>query len=156
MSHSTRAVELPEVARTVVSITIVILTGLAFAAIFVWAIVQTWASAPGMTPKTSDSFSYVSTALAALVGGIVAVGFGLKQPPTNPPSAGRLARSLDGLSRLGVSQVLLILYVLLYFACGFGALVTWVLRTPETPELVKNLAVTFLGMLIAIVGAFFS
>jgi Na+-transporting methylmalonyl-CoA/oxaloacetate decarboxylase gamma subunit len=144
---------LPDPVRKTVSIVLVVLTGLAFAVFFAWAIIQAWASAPGTSPKLNDAFSYVSTAIAALVGGIVAVAFGLKQPPSS--SKERLKNSLNGLRDLGVSQVLLVIYVVIYLVCGVVAIVTWVIRPPETPELVKNLAVTFVGMLIAITGAYF-
>jgi hypothetical protein len=152
----TKSVELPGAARTIVSIFLVILTELAFAAFSLWAMIQTWVAAAGSIPRFSEPFAYFSTAIAALVGGIVAVGFGLKPPPGPSSGPGRLTRSLNGLSRLGISQVLLTIYVMVYLVCGVGAILTWVIRPPETPDIVKNLALAFMGMLIPVVTAYFS
>jgi hypothetical protein len=42
-----------------------------------------------------------------------------------------------------------------YIVLGIAAAVTWVFNPNETSALVKNLAVTFVGMAIPIVGGFF-
>ncbi len=160
-SPTTPAGALPEVVRTILTALMVILTGLAFAGIFAWAMYQTWAASPGLPPEYSEALLYVATAVAALVGGIVAVSFGLKPPQDGATS--RLKRNLKGLSSIPgaptavvLQPALLSAYALVYIVWGAAAIATWIFRSPETPDIVKNLATTFLGMVIPIVGAFFS
>lgn len=111
-----------------------------FASLFGWTVFQTWRAAPGNPPKYSDAFVYVTTALASLVGGIVAVAFGQPQA---------LARSLDWLA------ILTIIYAAIYVVFGILALTTWIFRTRETSALLKTLATTFLGLAVPVVTAFF-
>jgi len=40
------------------------------------------------------------------------------------------------------------------FVWGIAALVTWIFRTAVTPDIVKNLATTFLGLAVPIVATF--
>jgi hypothetical protein len=68
--------------RQILTLFMVVAAILAFAGMFGLGFYQTWNSPPDTTPKYSEPFLYVAIALAALVGGIVAVGFGQK-PPTN-------------------------------------------------------------------------
>lgn len=111
-----------------------------FAGLFGWSVIQTWRAAPGSPPTYSDAFVYVATALAALVGGIVAFAFG---------QAKGTAATLDWLA------ILTGVYAVVYVVLGLLTLLTWVFKTRETPVLLKNLATTFLGLAIPIVAAFF-
>ena len=45
-------------------------------------------------------------------------------------------------------------YAMVYFIWGIAAVVTWIFFTAVTPDLVKNLATTFLGLALPIVTAF--
>jgi hypothetical protein len=66
---------------------------LGFAVIFGIAISKVISAKDGMPPKADEAaFVYVATGLATLVGGIVAVGFGVPMPkPPDPPPAPGLA-----------------------------------------------------------------
>lgn len=93
-------------------------------------------------PGEDDPFTYTATALAALVGSVVAIAFGLKpsgETKTEPDWVGRL----------------IVIYAIVYIVFGVGAVVTWVLRQGCTPPLSKTLASTFLGLLVPIVANFF-
>ena len=115
---------------------------LGFAALFGFGLIQTWQKRTPPPPEYSDAYLYVSTAIAALVGGIVAVAFGVEPPkPT--------------LWVTDWNQGLIGLYALIYIILGVGAAATWVAKSDVTPPLVKNLATTFLGLAIPIVSTFF-
>jgi hypothetical protein len=79
--------------------------------------------------------------LGVLVGGIVAVAFG--QPA---PAAFGLAEP---------RSLLLSIYAFVYVLVGLAAIVTWVALQPQcTPLIVRNLATTFLGLLLPVVANF--
>ena len=48
------------------------------------AIVQVWQADPNKPPQYSEPYLYVATGLAALVGGIFAVAFGVKKVSAGP------------------------------------------------------------------------
>jgi hypothetical protein len=59
----------------------------AFASMFGVGIYKTWTTASDHPPVFNEPFLYIATILAALIGGIVAVGFGQKPPvPPQGPS----------------------------------------------------------------------
>lgn len=125
-------------------------------------------NAPNNAPPTpSDPLVYFATALASLVGGIIAVGFGvplpsdggLVKPPQPTPS--RVEMSLTGLTSItwpvakpAPRQVIGAAYAIIYVATGAAACVVWALNPSETSSLVKNLAMTFVGLVIPIVAGF--
>lgn len=128
----------------------------AFVAMFGWGMYKVWTK---NTKPDTDAFVYVATALAALVGAIVAVGFGQKPPDhvSGPLSSNALALGAFLISpRWDWAAVLGGAYATVYVLFGIAAIVTWVAgpATP-TPPLVKNLATTFLGMALPIIAAFF-
>lgn len=126
---------------------------LGFAVMFVIDIYRIWSAPAGQTPVDNQAFLYVATALAALIGGFVAVSFGVK-----PPSSGSLiTRNVQSLGRLllvGPVELIGSAYLVIYLALAVAAIVTWVGRPSETTALVKNLALTFVGLLIPIVSAY--
>jgi len=92
--------------------------------------------------EVEDPYTYVATALGALVGGVVAVAFG--QPPS------------QGASRRDPRSILISTYAAAYVLIGVAAVVAWVLKPPQcTPLLVKTLATTFLGLLLPVVANYF-
>lgn len=147
--------------RMILTSFIVILMGLAFAGIFGWAIYQTWMTSEAAPPQYSEALLYVATAIASLVGGVVAVSFGQKPPANVKPADSRVARKLQGFATLagdpngvGWHTVLISIYSLIYIVWGLAAIATWIFRTPQTPDLLRNLAVTAVGMFLPIAKAF--
>jgi hypothetical protein len=130
----------------------------AFALIFGEAIVEAWRCyAKGPPPKPfqaaagvnstfaseiDDPYTYVATAIGVLVGGIVAVAFGRPAPPI-------------GLRTADPRKWLIAIYAAIYVITGIAAIITWVEATSCTPVLVRNLATTFLGLLLPVVANYF-
>ncbi len=138
---------------------LVFLTIVGFAVLFAMAVTQVWQAAPGKPPQYSEPYLYVATGLAALVGGIFAVAFGVKQQQAGQPSQSMVGHNLSNLGSLPSvaptpATVLGAVYAFAYVAIGIAALTTWVLHPNEVSDLVKNLATTFLGLALPIVGAF--
>jgi hypothetical protein len=135
-------------------------------------------AADGVAPTPSDAFVYVATAIGALVGGIVAVGFGVPAPPSGPtpgtptpgtptpgtptpgPNPSLLKTSVDALGSLAlpiasaIRAVIGSIYAIVYVGFGIFAGVVWVGNSNETSDVVKNLAVTFIGLVIPIVAGY--
>jgi hypothetical protein len=104
-------------------------------------------------------------ALAALVGGIVAVAFAVKKPPqekrslrtsrtANLVSLGAfVAPSVDDKLKVALGTI----YAAVYVGLGLMAIGTWAyVGSVQTPADVKGLATNFAGMITPIVLAFFS
>jgi len=140
-----------------IKVIIVFLAVAAFAVLFGIAIAQVWSAQAGKPPQYSQSYLYVATGLAALIGGIFAAAFGLKtQDPKTPnmPAQQLNFRTLASVS--GTAGVILgAVYLVVYLVVGIGALVTWVIHPNEISDLVKNLGTTFLGLALPIVAAYF-
>ena len=138
---------------------LVFLAIVGFALLFGAAIVAVWGAGSGKPPQYSEPYLYVATGLAALVGGIFAVAFGLKK------QMGATSRSgfSGNFSSLGavpnvppeVASVLGGVYAVVYVAVGIAAVATWVIHPNEISDLVKNLGTTFLGLALPIIAAFF-
>jgi hypothetical protein len=145
--------------RIVAALTILITAAgiLAFLGMFGWGIYKVWTKNP---KPDSQAFVDVATALAALVGGIVAVGF---NQPTTKPVTGHFSQNLAGLGYLLTAQsnwdwaaVLGGAYAIIYVVLGITAAVTWVAGPANpAPPLVKNLATTFIGLAVPIISSFF-
>lgn len=92
---------------------------------------------------TTTPYLYVSTTLAGLVGGIVAVGFGQKLPDRRSESKpDRLTRGMTALGRLVLpgqkedwQRIMASIYAIVYILWGAAAIVTWVAKSPVTPPL---------------------
>jgi hypothetical protein len=131
---------------------------LAFLVMFGWGIYKVWVK---KSTQDSEAFVYVATALAALVGGIVAVGF--NQPLTTPATGffsshfGALGSFLMLQSHWNWKAALGGTYAIVYVLLGITAVVTWVAGpTNPMPPLIKNLATTFLGLVVPIISSFFT
>jgi hypothetical protein len=138
---------------------LVFLTIVGFAVLFATAVTQVWQAAPGKPPQYSEPYLYVATGLAALVGGIFAVAFGIKQVQAGQPPQSMVGHNFSTLGSIPnvpptATTILGGIYALAYVALGVAALTTWVLHPNEVSDLVKNLGTTFLGLALPIVGAF--
>jgi hypothetical protein len=127
----------------------------AFTVLFAMAILQVWQAPSGKPPEYGEPYLYVATGLAALVGGIFAVAFGVKK--ASGGLGGPNFTTLGSLPNVPEAAAAILggVYALAYVAVGVAALATWVLRPDETSDLLKNLATTFLGLALPIVSAFF-
>jgi hypothetical protein len=90
-----------------------------------------------------DPWTYVATALAALVGGVAAVFLGVQGERANVAFAGWNA-----------SDWIRLAYVIIYIVYGSVAIAVWVTTGTDTSLLLKNLAVTFLGLVGPAVGGY--
>ena len=135
----------------------------AFALIFFDGISDVLDASPADPPVPGEGLLYVSTAIASLVGGIVAVGFGVPLPANGPDALtnrGLLAGSIRGLGSItwptlaDVRQWIGAIYAIVYIIFGIAATVVWIAKADETSSLVKNLAMTFVGLVVPIVAAF--
>jgi hypothetical protein len=139
-----------------------------FAAIFSVGFYQTVTAPKGKPPTANSSLVYVSTGIAALVGGIVAVAFGQKPSPGPGPGAWGPSRPGVAAASLGSfvtglrvpnfdwGAIIGAIYALTYVLFGLTAIVIWIIKPNETADTVKSLASTFFGLGIPIVRAYFS
>lgn len=102
-------------------------------------------------PAPSEAFNFVQTGIAGLVGGIVATAFGVSAPRQK-------VATLSNVSTAGASERQWIggAYVVVYFLVGVAAVGTWVVNSDVTSVVVKNLASSFVGMVIPVVAGYFS
>jgi len=132
-------------------------------------------------PELPDAFIYVGTSLAGLIGAVIAMFFNEKlpdvpvagaavaphrsavQPPKATPSdsgprAGATAvRSLVAVNRADYLGIISTVYCIGYFLAGFLAIIAWVKAgNSNTPDIVKNLALIFIGLALAIARSFFA
>jgi hypothetical protein len=129
---------------------------LAFAVMFTSDIVRVWSAPAGQPPADNQAFLYIATAIAALVGGFVAVSFGIKPSKASPQESllKRNVHSLGKLLMIGPSQVIGSAYLIIYLVIAVAACGTWAVHPNETTPLIKNLALTFVGLIIPIVTAY--
>jgi len=101
------------------------------------------------TPTPGDAFTYFMNGASGLIGGIVAVAFGVKRTTA--------LRSLSEFTTAGISakQVIGAVYITAYVGIGIASGVTWWANGDVISDAVKSLATTFGGMVIPIVAAFF-
>lgn len=142
----------PPTARQWLVAVLAIAALIGFIASFVVEMIQIWRGA-GSSNKNLD---YLASGLAGLVGGIVAIGLG--QKPLHEQAKRSAITGLSGIlnpsapSRTGLA----VLYAIAYFLVGFAAIVTWISRSAESTAAINSFAVSFLGLVTAVVTAFFS
>jgi len=121
---------------------------MALAALIVIDIIRVWSASAGQPPNDNSAFVYVATAVGAFVGGFVAVGFGIKPQQTQVAEsrARRNVRSLGFLHMFGPKELIGSAYVIVYLVKGVVAVATWIAHLNEITGLVKNLALTFVGL----------
>jgi hypothetical protein len=92
--------------------------------------------------QIDDPRTYVATAVAALVGGVAAVFLGVEMPGAQP-----FADWPD-------ADYIKLAYVAVYIPYGAAAIVTWVRLNAQTPLTIRNLAVTFIGLVTPAVATY--
>jgi hypothetical protein len=118
----------------------------------------------GATAKLTDfsePYIYVATVLAGLVGGVVAVAFGQK-PPGKTTRGAQIAGGMERLGRAVLPSepkewqtIMAGLYAVIYVLWGAAALIVWFTKgNTITPELVRNFALIWLGLFVAVVRGF--
>ncbi len=119
---------------------------LIFMFLFSMAIWESWRTLPSDEPLSpadvDDPRNYVATSLAGLVGGFFATYFGV-------PEAKPLI-----MSELFLRSWVVSTYLVVYMVYGSVAIITWMQRGKVTYIAVRNLAVTFLGMIPFIAMSF--
>lgn len=156
----------PAVVRAITAVLAVVAV-IAFVVLSVYSIVQTL-QADTAPPDLSSGILYVTAALTALVGGIVAVAFGVILPDPDPPAPpgptpALLTRNLRALTavttaqhRFDVGAVIGSLYAILYFLIGLIACFVWLFSQDTAADPVKALSSTFIGLLLPIVRGYFT
>lgn len=139
------------------------------------ALYRTWKWVPTTDkPKYEPNkpLTYVATAMAGLVGGVVAMQFGVKLP-TPPLGAAQPGLAIEKQAERGprfiesvvkavtpagpenVLSSIATVYVWSYIAIGFAAIATWMFVNEKTPSLIEHMALTWLGLLVLIATNFF-
>ncbi len=120
-------------------------------------------------PETSPALMYIASALTGLVGGIVAAAFGVKTKDdgvgamNNAESkalSGRLKMQRVGEFAMGANEDKLKerlgnLYAWAYILVGIASIVIWAILSADATQSITTNATTFIGMMLAIVSAFF-
>jgi hypothetical protein len=108
---------------------------------------------------TSEGTIFWATGLASLVGGVVAVGFGVAPPPDSDAHDPRPLRGLtmivSGLPQWSSKIWIAIAYAGVYLVLGILAGVTWATQQGETIDAVRGLASASAGLFFAVVRAWF-
>lgn len=141
---------LPELTGTL-TVAMILLTIAAFGALWTYVLLVVWKSKSPNPPTFNDAVQYLAPILTALVGGIVAMVFGVS---IAAPPHGILETSKALLS-FKASTWMFGLYIIGYLLFGAMSGVTWVARSTLTPPLVKNFAMTTIGLVVAVVSASF-
>jgi hypothetical protein len=120
-------------------------------------------------PKTNPALMYLASALTGLVGGIVAAAFGVKtkgdgvetlNSSGNPTSSGKIKIQRVGEFAMGANEeklkeILGSLYAWAYILIGVASIVIWAMLSADATQSITTNATTFIGMMLAIVSAFF-
>ena len=127
---------------------------LAFVALFVNFVVETWRAADGDPPTFSDVQVNAGGALAVVIGAGYATVLGVEPHAEN--SVAMLSRDWFGKVRqLLQERLLLLLGVGLYMLIGIAVAVTYAVNEAETPGVLRTFAVAWGGYVIAYLGAAF-
>jgi hypothetical protein len=98
--------------------------------LFIWGVRVARAGGPD-----NELYSYFGTGFATLVAGVVAAALGQR-------------------SRESGRSILILAYVIMYFATGVAAIVTWINCVNATPVLIRAIATGSFGLAVAVVGAY--
>lgn len=120
------------------------------------AIIESGAAA---APVYTDAYIYVATALAGLVGGVAATGLGQS---LDNRLRGRtffmyLGKVLAPFQAENLQNTLAIVYTVVYIIYGIAAIIAWVAAPADSAvvEMVRNLALIFIGLALATAQNFF-
>ncbi|CAL2080306.1 conserved membrane hypothetical protein [Tenacibaculum sp. 190524A05c] len=120
-------------------------------------------------PETSPVLMYLASALTGLVGGIVAAAFGVKTDNDgvdamntggSSATAGKIKMQRVGEFAMGANEEKLkeklgTLYAWAYILVGIASIVVWAMLNADASQSITTNATTFIGMMLAIVSAFF-
>jgi hypothetical protein len=112
------------------------------------------------TPVFSEGYTYVATILAGLIGGVAAMGLGQSAANrmfTRKTFWNGLGRTLAPFQQDNIQNWLAVAYTVVYIIAGIAALLIWISASEAAPahEMIRNLALIFLGLAIATAQAFF-
>jgi hypothetical protein len=145
-----------------------------FGFLYCYGIVLCWIAPTETTRSFKPEYVYVATALAGLVGGVVAMIFNEKLPDAPPqaarqagatgatPSASGFRAGLTAIKntftggKIDVLAFISTVYVIAYFLVSCLAIATWIKLSDHTPDLIKNLALIGIGLFVAIARSFFN
>jgi hypothetical protein len=161
---------LPSNVRTFLNSLVAFLLLVAFVAVFGVSILYSWLGRETNLTRDEGNFVYIATALAGLVGGIVAVAFGAPPPDaasdstddatTGSPQGGvgaSVARAVtDSANALTAVGVMSSLYSIVYFGLGALAIAVATLKADQASDLVKNFASVAFGILLVVARGFFA
>lgn len=105
---------------------------------------------------TSEGTIFWVTGLSALVGGVTAVGLGVK--PTDDPNLNKftgLSTIVQGTSGWSAQVWIGIAYAAGYLILGIAAGITWAVQQGDTIDAVRALASASAGLFFAIARAYF-
>jgi hypothetical protein len=122
-----------------------------FTALWLYVFWVVWTTEKPDPPTFNDAIQYLAPILTALVGGIVAMVFGVSiaHPPQSFFQVAAILLSFKPATWVfGV-------YIVDYLVLGALAAITWVARMSKTPPLVRNFAMTTVGLVVAVVSASF-
>ena len=114
--------------------------------------------------KENSALMHITSALTGLVGGIVAAAFGVKSEDREPTLQQQSIREIK-FQRVGAyvyptqdvktKEKMGNLYAWAYIVVGIFSLIVWAILNENATQSITNTGMTFLGMIVAIVGAFF-
>lgn len=135
-----------------------------FVVLYGLEIIKAWQklSSPGDPINTPSA--YIATAVAGLVVAIIATALGVPVP--DPPPA-RESRTRRMVKRLGDAvagtrepadwkRLLTAAFIVGYMVIGFAAIITWAVKSEYASSLIKTQALTWLGLMLAVVRSFLS
>lgn len=134
---------------------IVVLAWLGYVACNVYILYMAWFD----TPVDNKNVLYLASALTGLVGGIVATAFGIETDDSGSTRSSTLTLKAQNLAGMVVSKstnnFLGMLYLWGYVVVGCLTAAVWLKLGADVPDGIASMAVTFVGMLLAIVIAYF-
>ena len=98
---------------------------------------------PPAADEAADPKTFLATAVAVLVGGVAAAFLGVELPNKKLVADDWTFR-----------DVVRAVYVVVYIIFGAAAVVAWIKHGNESEILIRNLAVTFIGLVTPAVGAY--
>lgn len=175
MPENPPSLVLPPAVTLVIAASVAVAALIAFAFMYGWSMYQTWCPAAATadaaiasntsgnatTGEPDDPYVWVATGLAGLVAAVVAMAFSTRIPDTKQqPSPIRamatgVYNSVVPGRKFDFQQWLATAYVITYLLVGVLAGITWVAWHPDVPGLISNLALTAVGLVIAIARSFF-
>ncbi|WP_374474676.1 hypothetical protein [Zoogloea sp.] len=124
---------------------------LGFAALWLYIIDRVWRNTAPTPPVFNEAVQYIAPSLTALIGGIVAMLFGVSLEKTSQHLFGATLTLLS----FERTTWLYGAYIVIYLLLGVASAVTWICKADTIPALVKNFAMTTIGLIVAVVGASF-